>query len=149
MFKNILIPTDGSKLAANGVKAGVKLARSTGARVTGVYVVPPWMPPIYGEAAIYYLDDTSMKSYESAMKKHADKALGAVQAAARAAGVRCETVTVKGSQPWEGILKAAKAKKCDAISMTTHGRGGVGGLILGSETTRVLAHSNIPVLVTR
>jgi nucleotide-binding universal stress UspA family protein len=96
MFKHILIPTDGSRLALKGIKAGVKLARALGARVTGLYVVAPYAPP-----------------------------------------------------PWEGILRAARSGKCDAVAIASHGRGGLGGLILGSETQRVLAHSKIPVLVVR
>ena len=40
-------------------------------------------------------------------------------------------------------------RKCDAVVMASHGRGGLGGLILGSETTHVLAKSKIPVLVVR
>lgn len=46
MFKHILLPTDGSKLALKGVKAGVKLAKALGARVTGVYVVSPYLPRV-------------------------------------------------------------------------------------------------------
>lgn len=52
MFKHILIPTDGSRLAAKGIKVGVKLAKSLGARVTGLYVAAPYMPPMYGEAGV-------------------------------------------------------------------------------------------------
>ena len=52
-------------------------------------------------------------------------------------------------QPWQGILRAARAGRCGAIVMASHGRGAVGGLILGSETSRVLARSKIPVLVAR
>jgi nucleotide-binding universal stress UspA family protein len=63
--------------------------------------------------------------------------------------VRCDTRIVTHAQPWSGILKAARASKCDAIAMASHGRAGLGGLILGSETQRVLAHSKLPVLVTR
>jgi nucleotide-binding universal stress UspA family protein len=83
------------------------------------------------------------------MKKNAAKALSALEAEARAAGVRCDTATPTDMQPWQGILRVARAKKCDAIAMASHGRGGLAGLILGSETARVLAHSKIPVLVTR
>ena len=53
------------------------------------------------------------------------------------------------AQVHEGILKVARAAKCDAIAMASHGRGGIAGVLLGSETTRVLAHSKLPVLVTR
>ena len=49
MFKHILVPTDGSKLAAKGIKLGVRLAKALGARVTGVYVILPYVPPVYGE----------------------------------------------------------------------------------------------------
>jgi nucleotide-binding universal stress UspA family protein len=52
-------------------------------------------------------------------------------------------------QPWQGILKAARGKRCDAIVMASHGRRGIAGLLLGSETTKVLTHSKIPVLVCR
>ena len=63
--------------------------------------------------------------------------------------MRCKTLFLTDSQPFKGILRAARRQKCDAIAMASHGRGGLGGLILGSETTRVLAHSKIPVVVTR
>ena len=149
MFKNILIPTDGSKLAARGIKAGVKLAKSLGAKVTGVYVAPPYMPPVYGEAAIYYIDDMSQAAFDKATRRQAEKALVAVKREAAAAGVRASAETVKEALPYEGILRVARSKKCDAIVMSSHGRSAVGGLILGSETTKVLAHSKIPVIVVR
>lgn len=148
MYRNILVTTDGSRLAAKGVKAGAKLAKSLGAKLTGVYVIPPYTPPMYGEAAIY-VPGVSPQEYKRMSEKAARKALAAVQIEAQTAGVRCATMFVTAGQPWQGILRAARAKKCDAISMASHGRGGLGGLILGSETMRVLAHSKLPVLVTR
>jgi nucleotide-binding universal stress UspA family protein len=148
MYKHILVPTDGSALAMKGVRAGVRLAKGVGARVTGVFVIPPYLPPMYGEAAMY-VPALDPKEYRVATEKQAEKALAAVTAAAREAGVRCKGVFLTDPQPWKGILRAARREKCDAIAMATHGRGGLGGLILGSETTRVLAHSKIPVIVTR
>jgi nucleotide-binding universal stress UspA family protein len=148
MFRNILIPTDGSRLAARGAKAGVKLAKALGAKVTGVFVIPPWTPPMYGEGAVY-VPSMSPKGYKELTEKEAKKALAVIKIEAESAGVACTTQFVTAEQPWRGILKVARAKKCDAVSMASHGRGGLGGLILGSETTRVLAHSKIPVLVTR
>ena len=148
MFKHILIPTDGSKLAAKGIKAGVRLAKALGAKVTGVYVVMPYMPPVYGEAAVYYAG-YSPKEYKDIVEKAARKALAAVEIEAQVAGVPCSTRIVADAPPWAGILKAAHQRKCDTIVIASHGRGGVGGLILGSETQRVLAHSKIPVVVIR
>ncbi len=148
MFKHILIPTDGSGLAAKGIKAGVKLAKALGAKVTGVYVLLPYMPPVYGEAAVYYAG-YSAKEYKGIVEKAAKKALAVVEIEAQAAGVPWATRIVSDAPPWAGILKAARASKCDAIVIASHGRGGVGGLLLGSETQRVLSHSKIPVVVIR
>jgi nucleotide-binding universal stress UspA family protein len=148
MFRNILISTDGSRLAAKGVKAGVKLAASVGARVTAVYVTPPWRTPMISEGVVYG-PINSPQNYKRAMERVAKKALAAVEIEAQAAGVPCGVVHVTAEQPWQGILRAARTRKCDAISMASHGRGGLSGLLLGSETARVLAHSKLPVLVTR
>ena len=148
MYKHILIPTDGSKLAAKGVKAGVSLARALGARVTGVYVIAPYMPPVYGEG-IVYVPGRSPQEYKKLSEQQAKKALAAVEIETQTARVPYATRFLVQRQPWQGILKAARARKCDAIVMASHGRGGLGGLILGSATTRVLANSKIPVLVVR
>ena len=148
MFRNILVPTDGSRLSTRGIKAGVKLAKSLGARVTGVYVIPRYVPPMYGEGAMY-VPNLSPKDYQRAAEKAAKKALAVVEIEARMAGVACATRMVTETPPWKGILKAAHGARCDAVAMASHGRGGLGGLILGSETQRVLAQSKIPVLVVR
>ncbi len=149
MFRHILIPTDGSKLAAKGVKAGVGLAKALGAKVTGLYVIFPYVPPVYGEAALYYAPGLSPQESKKLYEKQAKKALAAVEIEAQRARVPCRTRFVTQDQPWKAILRTARSSKCDAIVMASHGRGGIGGLILGSETTRVLASSKIPVLVIR
>jgi nucleotide-binding universal stress UspA family protein len=148
MFKRILVPTDGSKLALKGVKAAAKLARPLGARITGVYVIAPYLPPTYGEAAMY-VPGLSPTEYRKNAERAAKKALDAIQVEARQAGAPFAAKVVYNALPWEGILSAARAGKCDVIVMASHGRGGLGGLILGSETQRVLAHSKIPVLIVR
>jgi nucleotide-binding universal stress UspA family protein len=117
--------------------------------VTGAYVIPPYMPPVYGEAAVYYVPQLSATEYRKSAERAAKKALAAVAIECETAGVRCATRIVTAAHPYDGILRAARAARCDAIAMASHGRGGLGGLLLGSETSRVLAHSKIPVLVTR
>ena len=149
MFKHILVPTEGSRLAAKGVKSGVRLAKALGARVTGVYVIEPYLPPMVPEAAVMATAALDPREYEKAAKAQAAKALATLEREARQAGVRCTRQVVTAPQPWQGILKLARAKRCDAIVIASHGRGGLGGLILGSETQRVLAQSRIPVLVVR
>jgi nucleotide-binding universal stress UspA family protein len=148
MFKHILVATDGSRLSLKGIKAGVRLAAALGAKVTGVSVIAPWRTPMYSEGVTYGIP-ASPQQYKVAAEKAARKALAAVEIEAEAAGVACRTQIVTAEQPWAGILRVAKAKRCDLLSITSHGRGGLGGLLLGSETTRVLAHSKLPVLVTR
>ena len=148
MYKHILLPIDGSALAMKGARAGVRLAKALGARVSAVYVIPPYMPPMYGAGAMY-IPPVEPQEYRRITEKQAGKALAAVEAEARSAGVRCKSLFLTDSQPFKGILRAARSQKCDAIAMASHGRGGLGGLILGSETTRVLAHSKIPVIVIR
>jgi nucleotide-binding universal stress UspA family protein len=108
----------------------------------------PYAPTVYGEAAVYYAGP-SPKEHKRFSEEAAKKALAPIEDAARKAGVACSTLVVAERKPWEGILKAARSRKCDAIAMASHGRGGLGGLFLGSETQRVMAHSRIPVLVIR
>ena len=148
MYKHILIPTDGSKLAAKGMRTGVRLAKALGAKVTGVYVIPPYVLPMYSEGSTHYRA-ASPQQYKKSSEMQAKKALAAVAIEAETAGVPCSTRFLVAEPPWQGILQAARSGKCDAISMASHGRGGLSGLLLGSETTRVLANSKIPVLVTR
>jgi nucleotide-binding universal stress UspA family protein len=148
-YKHLLLPTDGSKLAAKGIREGVRLAKALGASVTGVYVAPPFVAPIRGEAAAYYAGPYSQGEYKRLTETIARKALDTVKRAAGKAGVSCRTRLIADPQPWTGILRAARAWRCDAIVMASHGHGAVGGLLLGSETSRVLAHSKLPVLVVR
>ena len=148
MFKHLLIPTDGSALAAKGIKAGVKLARTLGAKVSGVYVIQPYSAPMYAEASMY-VPGSAFADYYRASKTQAKKALAVVEREAAKAGVRCTGRVIEDLQPWQGILKAARKAGCDALVMASHGRGGLGGVILGSQTARVLAHSKLPVLVIR
>jgi nucleotide-binding universal stress UspA family protein len=149
MFKHILIPTDGSRLSQKGIKAGVRLAKSLGARVTGLYVIFPYVPPMYGEAALYYVPGLSPAEAKKIFQKQADKALASLEREAKANRVRCEVRSVTAGQPWEAILKTARSRGCDGIVMASHGRSGLGGAILGSETTHVISKSKIPVLVVR
>ena len=148
MYKHILVPTDGSRLSAKAVKAAARLAKTLGARLTGLYVIPPYVPPMYGEAVVY-VPEVSPKRYKELSEKEAKKALAAVEIEAQTAAVPCKVVSLTADQAWQGIIRTARAKKCDLIVMASHGRRGLTGLLLGSETTKVLTHSKTPVLVCR
>ena len=70
-------------------------------------------------------------------------------AEAAAAGVTAEAVATPCATVHDGIIAAATHHGCDLIFMASHGRRGIGALLLGSETQKVLTHSKIPVLVHR
>jgi nucleotide-binding universal stress UspA family protein len=145
MFKHILVATDGSDVAQKGVEQGLSLAKALGAKVTAVTVTEPLTAMMAGEAVIALpLDD-----YDKGASENAARILGGVSAAAAAAGVACSTLHVKDQFPAEGIVEAAKAEGCDLIVMASHGRSGLSKLLLGSQTTRALTLSEVPVLVCR
>ena len=145
MFRNILIATDGSELAAKAVEQGVLFAQEISAKITAVTVSEPFH---FLSVSPNQLEYTPIE-YEKHSKAHAEKVLGVVSAAAKSAGVVCETLHVEHEQVYQAIIEAAEARRCDLIVMASHGRRGVSAVVLGSETVKVLTHSKIPVLVYR
>ncbi|HSE67401.1 MAG TPA: universal stress protein [Gemmatimonadales bacterium] len=126
-----------------GDRAGDRLTRSVGAKVTGMTVSIP-----FHVFALEMVSDTA-EQYKKDCEDRAEKFLGAIAALAKAADVQCEVVHVTADHPYEGIIDTATVRGCDLILMASHGRKGVAGLILGSETRKVLTHGKIPVLVSR
>lgn len=146
MFKHILIPTDGSKLSEAALRAGLQLAREQGSEVTVLYVVPDYSALMYAsEGMVGYNPSELRKDAE----RTADKVLQAVQDIARAEGVECKTERAMNFSVHQAIIQQAKDSDCDLICMASHGRKGIAGILLGSETQRVLVNSSIPVLVHR
>ncbi len=145
MFKHVLLPTDGSPQSEAAVRQGIALAKEQQARVTGIHVVPEFHVFTYHPDM---LEDTRAE-YDRDSKAQATKILAAVEDAARAAGVPCDTVCATNDEPYEAIIKTADEKGCDLIAMASHGRKGMKGLLVGSETQKVLTHSHQPVMVLR
>jgi nucleotide-binding universal stress UspA family protein len=148
MFKHILVPTDGSGLSARAAKAAAELARVSNARITAVHAVAPYYSPPSAEAAVL-LPQLSQQEYEQAAEAHARKMLHVIEAQAEEAGVPCESLVVTSEHPWQAIVDEAAKRHCDLIAMASHGRRGLAGLLLGSETHKVLTHSKVPVFVLR
>ena len=147
MFKNILIPTDGSPLSQKAVVQGVALAKSVGAKVTAFFAAPPATPIVYRDhLPVGY---ATPGEHEEMIRKTAAKYLGVVERAAKKAGISCESVHVTSDYPEEGMVKVAQKKKCDLIVMATHGQGGLRGMLIGSVTQKVLNQAKIPVMVFR
>jgi nucleotide-binding universal stress UspA family protein len=145
MFKHVLLPTDGSNLSQVAIQKGVQLAKSMKAKITGISVMP--------EQKYYlYQTDITVQVKEETAKQHklqANRNLSVIEKAAKDADVPCETLCEISDYPYETIIRVAEQKGCDLIMMASHGRRGVKGLLLGSETQKVLTHSKIPVLVYR
>jgi nucleotide-binding universal stress UspA family protein len=146
MFKNILIPTDGSELSQRAVNFGIELAKLHQGRITGIHVIPDYHLLIAYEGAF---DPVTEERIEEEAKTRAENYLTFVRGSAGTAGVPCETLCETSDHPYDAILKAAEARKCDLIVMTSHGRKGLAAVLLGSETRKVLTHAKIPVLIVR
>ncbi len=142
MFKHILIATDGSELAGKGVVAGLELAKKLGSKVTIMIAIEPWKSMIVGEAAFSF----PIEEYEKAAAQTAETVLSAARDLATKAGVPCETLHVTNF-PAEGIVETAESKGCDVVVLASHGRRGIARAVLGSQASRVLTLSKVPVLV--
>ena len=147
MFKHILVPTDGSTLSLRAAKSAVRFAKVHGARITGFYAAPEYHANVAGD----YLpaNFVPLEVFQTQIKKTADKYLDQIKKLAAVGGVPCSGVYSSGDSPYEAIIKAAKDNKCDLIFMASHGRSGLAGLLIGSETNKVLTHCKLPVLVYR
>jgi len=145
MYKRILLPTDGSDASRRAVLAGVGLARSVGAEVIGLHVTPPFHMIT---ANSRMLEDTPHQ-YAADCSQRARRVLADVEGAAGEAGVTFRLEHASADDPYEAIIDTAKRLRCDLIVMASHGRRGVKGLLLGSETQKVLVHGTVPILVQR
>ena len=144
MFKRILFPTDGSDITNKAAQTALSLAKAHGAMLYTISVKEP-----FPYSAISEMQPVPPQEFYDAQERIAAARVKAVVDAAGAAGVTCNAHTVEALHAWEAILDHAKAQKCDLIVMASHGRRGVAAMLLGSETSRVLTHSEIPVLVVK
>ncbi|WP_323141890.1 universal stress protein [Massilia phyllosphaerae] len=145
LYRRILLPTDGSEASQRAILSGVAFAREVGADVVGFTATPAFHvlstdPDMIGDTAEQYAD---------ASQERGRRLLADVDSAAREAGVPCTLEQAVSDEPWQAIVDSARRLGCDLIVMASHGRRGLGGLLLGSETQKVLVHSAIPVLVHR
>nr|WP_247604653.1 universal stress protein [Alcaligenes faecalis] len=150
VYTHILLSTDGSEVARKGIEQGLSLAQGLGAKVTIITVTEhlhTYAGPAGGAGWIPAPDE--MAEYEVGRKKAAESILAEAKAMADLLGVEAETLHVPDALPAETILATARERGCDLIAMSSHGRRGLDRLLLGSQTSEVLAHSPVPVLVIR
>ena len=147
MFKNILIPTDGTPVSQKAIEAGVKFAKVHGAKVTGLLAAPAATPVVYENFLPVGYGTT--RAHAKAIEKTANQYLSVIETAAQKAGLRCEVLHLTSDFPAETIIDIAKKKRCDCIFMASHSRKGIVGVLLGSQTQKVVANATVPVLVYR
>ena len=147
MFKHILVPTDGSKLSQKAVNQAIGLARDFQAKVTALHVFPKFSGSPYGTFGP--AEDLLEEAHRNQAQAESDRLFATLRKSAVAAGVPFEAVLVEHNDVSQQVISTAKKKKCDLICMASHGRRGFAGVLLGSETNKVLTHSDIPVLVLR
>jgi nucleotide-binding universal stress UspA family protein len=147
VYKNIMVPTDGSPLSLKGVKAGIGFAKALGAKVTAFYA-DPGIGPEFAQLDAP-LPEGVLEGESARLKKVGERYLAAVRKLADAAGVACTCVMVSDRIAYEALIATAKKERCDLVCMASHGRTGLKGVLLGSVANQVLTHSKIPVLIVR
>ncbi|MES2164518.1 MAG: universal stress protein [Pseudomonadota bacterium] len=145
MFKHFLMPTDGSAISSAILRPCIQFAKECGASITAVHVIPEFHVLTYQVEML----EATREQFRQDSAAHAKRYLADIEQYARELGVPCTTLTLHHEQPYEAIIQSAREQGCDLICMASHGRRGVKGMLLGSETQKVLTHSQIPVLVFR
>ena len=148
MYKHILMAYDGSIRSDKALNEATALAKSANSKLTLIYVVTPHHLLIGGGRDVPGLKRLE-EQYEAEIDQEAKQMLDAARTRATAAGVAVDVLTEHGAAPHECILEAARRLKCDLIVMANQGRRGLEGIVVGSQTLKVLASSSIPVLVVR
>lgn len=148
MYQKILIATDGSELACKGVEQGLALAALLHSSVVAVTVSEPVIN-VYDDGLGWSHAGVASSEYQQAIAAGARKILDAVVGKAAQAGVAATPLHVVERFAAEAIIEAAEAHGCDLIVMASHGRRGLGRLLIGSQTNEVLTRSKVPVLVIR
>jgi nucleotide-binding universal stress UspA family protein len=140
----ILVTTDGSELSRKAVTTAVELASALGAEIVAFTAMSPYPYSGIGESS-----GVAGEDYQASAGAEASDRLAEAERIARASGVACHTSMLEDDQPFRAIIAAAEKHDCGLIVMASHGRRGVEALVLGSETQRVLTHTDRPVLVIR
>ena len=146
MFKHILLPVDGSELSERGVAQTIEMAKALGAQITAMHVVSNYH---VAQAEGYVMPEVSFlrERFENEAQTSAREILQQVKEAADKLGIECDTVVAHGDSPYVTIISQARSSRCDLIIMASHCYKGLALLLHGSETTKVLTHSTVPVLV--
>ncbi len=147
MYEKLLVPTDGSVFSNKAVATAARLAHALRAKLLVLHVRSPMEVPhhVQGGAISTLGEDRIMQEIEDEERSLLDASLEI----AASNGVTAKTAFVADEEPYHAIIRIAQEERCDFIVMASQSRGGIAGLILGSETQKVLTKSTIPVLGVR
>ncbi|MDG6244150.1 MAG: universal stress protein [Methanolobus sp.] len=140
-IKNIAIATDGSENVMNAVEWGIEFAKTNGARVAALYVVPP------SGVTLAMRGEMWSRSLEEHLKDKGKKATEYVIDVGKQTGVEVEPVIIEDKTPSDGIVEYAAENDVDLIVMGTLGMTGLSHILLGSVAENVVRHAKRPVLV--
>ncbi|UWF58253.1 universal stress protein [Brucella sp. 2716] len=147
MYKNILVTTDGSEFAERGLIHGFDLAKAMDSKVTVLTVTAPYS--VSGLPGGWTDSPSYIERFEQEWKTFADQSLNRARELASKADVEIHTLHVVASHPATSIIETSEKLGNDLIVMASHGRRGLKGMLLGSQTYEVVTRSTIPVLVVR
>jgi nucleotide-binding universal stress UspA family protein len=139
MFKNILLGVDGSEHALRAAKVAGELARKLGSDVWVVACFDP-VPAYLGEPNLQQAVNFRLQQAEEVLAP-ALEAVGKIPGSLRK--------EILEGTPAEAILNVAQVRGNDLIIMGTRGRGQLVGLLLGSQSQKVIMHANCPVMLIR
>lgn len=147
MFKHLLVPTDGSESSLAAIRRAVSFAKEAGAHIT-FFCAEHEFPAIYcGEGAI--LDENAPAKFHEMADQQAHDILSVAEQVALDAGVECATLTLINESAYDAVIEAADRTQCDLIFMALHGRHGIGQMLLGRDTEKLLTRAKVPVLIHR
>ena len=145
MYRHILIAMDESDGAVHAATHAYHLAVAIGARITLFHASPEYPFLVSADGIVY--QPLSRRDYAVVCRERTTSLLDALAQEGRSLGLTVAIADAVVSTPWQGILDAARAHRCDTIVMASHGRGAAIALLLGSQTQKVSTHSKLPVLV--
>ena len=110
MFKHLLLPTDGSKLADRAVQRGIEFAKEIKAQVTAVHVIPEFT--MMADESFVLPASADRSAVTTRKRRRARKKCWRDGERAQAAGVKSEGIALMGDRPYEEIIETAKKRKC-------------------------------------
>jgi nucleotide-binding universal stress UspA family protein len=141
-FKRILVPVDGSDTSKKALAAALQLARDSSGRMRLLHAVDE----LAYVTGFEYSGDVVKIAQQAAAK-----VLEEAAAIARAAQVQCDTKLIEfpGQRLGDTVAQEAREWDADLIVVGTHGRRGLGRVILGSGAEQIIRVAPIPVLTIR